>query len=358
MAKRVIRSYVCEKDCDVQEMCKNRLDYSDPSPRGQRNIRRFLESFPTFMQAIADGKEFTTEELESLPYFDYLVTRLNKADRTPVLRSKGRRHVINLMRDAIKLFHDVKNYGLKSPLEFFRHSNGRRLCLVRGGRRLVILNILGVKKVAGKVYRSYSLFKRLSPKIGWYQGNPDLNSIEGVAIKQFIQLGIKATDKYRVHGYMPLYDREIGYFRNKKKFKLLEIGVRTGVSLQLWQEAFPKGAIYGIDKSKINLQGFNIFVGRQEDSDFLNREVSPAGPFDVVIDDGSHRPKDQLTSFKTLWPHVNHGGVYVIEDLHHNFSGKSGVMADYLKKMVDDIYIDPTVTSINFYYNIVFVRKI
>ncbi|MFE3638938.1 class I SAM-dependent methyltransferase [Streptomyces sp. NPDC059168] len=38
------------------------------------------------------------------------------------------------------------------------------------------------------------------------------------------------------------------------------------------------------------------------------------GPFDIVIDDGSHLNEHVLTSFEALFPHLRPGGLYVVED--------------------------------------------
>jgi hypothetical protein len=43
------------------------------------------------------------------------------------------------------------------------------------------------------------------------------------------------------------------------------------------------------------------------------------GPFDIVIDDGSHVPKHVVTSFGALFPQVKDGGLYVIEDVQTTF---------------------------------------
>ena len=40
------------------------------------------------------------------------------------------------------------------------------------------------------------------------------------------------------------------------------------------------------------------------------------GPFDIIIDDGSHRNDDMVISFETLFPVLKCGGMYVVEDLH------------------------------------------
>lgn len=59
----------------------------------------------------------------------------------------------------------------------------------------------------------------------------------------------------------------------------------------------------------------------------LNRLIADHGPFDVVVDDGGHRPEQQKTSFIHLFPHVKPGGLYFLEDIHtawmDNFGGDS-----------------------------------
>ena len=40
---------------------------------------------------------------------------------------------------------------------------------------------------------------------------------------------------------------------------------------------------------------------------------------DIIIDDGSHVDDDQAISFKALWPHLEPGGVYLIEDCHDHY---------------------------------------
>ncbi len=43
------------------------------------------------------------------------------------------------------------------------------------------------------------------------------------------------------------------------------------------------------------------------------------GGVDIVLDDGSHVGSHQRTSFETLFPLLNEGGIYLIEDLHTSY---------------------------------------
>ena len=122
------------------------------------------------------------------------------------------------------------------------------------------------------------------------------------------------------HNYAEIYDK---YLRDMRVDKMLEIGVAGGRSLMMWNEYFDyKAEIHGID---INLSGKYNFLypvhlhqGDQKDIPWLNKEFDGI-EFDLIIDDGSHRMRDQQISLKTLFPKLRSGGLYVIEDLHTSY---------------------------------------
>lgn len=119
------------------------------------------------------------------------------------------------------------------------------------------------------------------------------------------------------HGYAKTYE-ELFEPRRHECLTLLEIGVYLGSSIRSWLEYFPIAQIVGIDsdpKFPAMTARYAFFQGRQEDPVFLKDVVREKGPFDIVIDDGSHRPIDQRASFEVLWPHVRPRGYYVIEDI-------------------------------------------
>lgn len=112
------------------------------------------------------------------------------------------------------------------------------------------------------------------------------------------------------HNYLPVYEL---LFRGKERSVscVLEIGVADGSSLQLWRDHFPNAQVYGIEKldRPYNL-GPRITVVRGDVRDV----VLPPGPFDLVVDDGSHRMEDVQHAYVRLWPRMRPGGYYVIED--------------------------------------------
>lgn len=120
-----------------------------------------------------------------------------------------------------------------------------------------------------------------------------------------------------------------------RKVRLLEIGVKRGNSLTMFEEFFPNGQIVGIDRRTsqmtINLNNHprvQIVKGEQQCTEDLDKCIAKVNkPFNFVVDDGSHRSDHQIASFKYLFPKMKRGGVYFVEDLmfmSHQTSHKEG----------------------------------
>jgi hypothetical protein len=363
-------SYIGSVEFTLAEIVDNRRYFCDP--RKKSGLEKFLKCFPPFMERVHAGEVFDDEKLQTLNYYHYMIAKLNPTDRDP-LTSKGKRHTLNLLKDAIRLYYDIKHHGLKAPLDMWREPDGK-LTLHRGGRRLEILKVLKWNKIVPvRLFRSKELFVKYNPFKGWTTGTPSGTSIHALGVKQFTELGHKATDKYWVHGYTSLYDKHIGHLRDKK-MNILEIGVFRGASLLLWKEAFPNSQIYGVDKnwrmSREMLEGqdrITVHQGRQEDVEFLKSKVVPSGPFDIIIDDGGHKAYEQQPSFDVLWGNLKPGGFYVIEDLFGNYrkdvlrKGKERGFEstiEVMKRMIDEIHLKGEIRSLTTYYNICFIEKI
>lgn len=117
------------------------------------------------------------------------------------------------------------------------------------------------------------------------------------------------TDKLH-HGYMPFYETNLP--KNPKK--ILEIGVKSGSSIRMWQKYFPDSEIHGLDlfmESPVpDIPGVKFWQGNQIDWRILEQLRNEN--FDVIIDDGSHNSRDQMITFFGLY----NGSHYFIEDLH------------------------------------------
>jgi hypothetical protein len=118
------------------------------------------------------------------------------------------------------------------------------------------------------------------------------------------------TDKYP--WYTPFYSALLG---DKHVKRVLEIGVLNGASLAMWRDYWPEAEVWGFDKEQRRDTDIQVMYGDQskpEDLAFATR----LGPFDLVIDDGSHKPADQILGALTLVPHLAPGGLYIIEDVN------------------------------------------
>lgn len=146
------------------------------------------------------------------------------------------------------------------------------------------------------------------------------------------------TDKgdvvYHAHGYTSFYSFLFEEFRSEP-FTMVEIGLQRGgcanpeellirkgedmPSVKMWLEFFPKANIIGCDIS--DFSAFKIDRFRFERLDVgnpaaLERLAGSLPPIRIIIDDASHAAYHQQLALAKLFPIVEPGGFYIIEDLH------------------------------------------
>lgn len=149
--------------------------------------------------------------------------------------------------------------------------------------------------------------------------------------------------------YFEIYERYFSKFVGKK-CTYVEIGVQRGGSLQIIKEYLGGEArVIGVDidpaVASLRNEGKEIHIGDQGDPLFLSELAQTCGPFDIIVDDGSHIPDHQLTSFFSLFPNLNDGGIYIVEDLEHTFfygfqDSRFGInFYDFAKGLVDKLSI-------------------
>jgi hypothetical protein len=179
--------------------------------------------------------------------------------------------------------------------------------------------------------------------------------------------------------YFEIYERHLKHLRDSK-INLLEIGISHGGSLQMWDHYFKGNAmIYAVDINpeckKFESENVRVFIGSQEDKNFLRNLRSLIPPVDVLIDDGGHTMKQQITTFETLFDHVKADGIYICEDTHtsywKHFGGgykKKRSFIEYSKNFIDSIHawhrkntrpdhLAETVHSIHYYDSVIVVEK-
>jgi hypothetical protein len=198
---------------------------------------------------------------------------------------------------------------------------------------------------------------------------------------------LAGTDKYGMHHYTPVYEQLARPLR-RKPVALLELGVGGygrglgGESLLMWAAYLRKGRVYGIDiEDKTALSGGRIRVLQcsQTDRTRLQQLAREIGPFDFIIDDGSHVNSDQIESFRILWPFVKHGGWYVVEDVQTSYwpsygGGMPGTKSyaascmSFFKALADSVNepefleragfaTEPAIGHVAFHHNMIVLHK-
>ncbi len=135
------------------------------------------------------------------------------------------------------------------------------------------------------------------------------------------------------HRYTELYHMLFHPYRGRK-INFLEMGLLIGgpehgidkdrettdvPSIRMWLEYFPKAHVHGLDVSDFSWFKNERFTFHRCDMD--NRaeitraieEITPAPT--IVVDDASHASHHQQNAFLEIFPRLESGGLYVIEDL-------------------------------------------
>lgn len=91
-------------------------------------------------------------------------------------------------------------------------------------------------------------------------------------------------------------------------------------SLLMWRDYFPNAEIFGLDIRPDALRNearIHSFLCDQSNEVSLRSAATRIGAdFDLIVDDGSHVPKDQVLTAKIFVPLLANGGLYIIEDVH------------------------------------------
>ena len=137
----------------------------------------------------------------------------------------------------------------------------------------------------------------------------------------------RGTDKF-YHGYTDIYEQIFELVRDEA-LRILEVGVggykdpaAGGESARMWRQYFKNATITAIDlydKRSHEEDRIRIYQGSQDDQEFLEKVNTESGPFDIIIDDGSHINQHVRSSFRFLFPLLSQGGTYIIEDLAYSY---------------------------------------
>lgn len=131
--------------------------------------------------------------------------------------------------------------------------------------------------------------------------------------------GLYGTDKSTTHHYAQhVYENEFAPYKDLH-MNLLEVGIYGGYSVKVWSEYFTNATIYGLDISPQLLtlnpipENVRIVFG-----DGTKPDVFESLPkFTLVVDDASHAIQDQIATFNIVFPKMEKGGLYIIEDIQN-----------------------------------------
>ena len=167
---------------------------------------------------------------------------------------------------------------------------------------------------AGREFGFSDAWKRDFPK-----GPPENNDLRAFFSERRQGPGI-----WKWEHYFEIYSRHLEKFRGKS-VRLVEIGVYSGGSLEMWKEYLgPKAEIIGVDIEPTckhyERPGVQIYIGDQGDRSFWANFKKSVSGIDIVIDDGGHLPSQQITTMEEVLPVMNPGGVYICEDVHGSYN--------------------------------------
>ena len=145
------------------------------------------------------------------------------------------------------------------------------------------------------------------------------------------------TDKTTSHAYGPLYSKLFEPYRDSAQ-AVMEIGVYSGASVVAMADFFVNAKITGIDITLDRIKfgqthprvNFRRLDGTHPDAPA--ELILPGGGgegWDIILDDASHKPTDQVQAFRVWGPHIAPGGIFVIEDIDGRYSAevRSGLEA-------------------------------
>jgi len=165
-------------------------------------------------------------------------------------------------------------------------------------------------------------------------GPVDANDRHGRGLPNLTDLADRyGSDKGSAkHRYTELYNMLFQPYRDAP-IRFLEMGLQIGgpelghsedrattdlPSVRMWLEFFSQAQIWGLDVSDFHWFSHERFQFVRCDMDARANLATAAHampPMDIMIDDASHASHHQQFAFLELFPRLNDGGLYIIEDL-------------------------------------------
>lgn len=135
------------------------------------------------------------------------------------------------------------------------------------------------------------------------------------------------TDKSKDdHGYVNVYSNLFPFSTRGNVKYVLELGVSMGQSIQVWHEYFTNATIIGLDNEVFNEVKSNLMPLKRAkyipcnifDRADVQSKLSdlPERSVDLIVEDSTHRRRDQEMALQLFWRFLKPGGYFVIEDVN------------------------------------------
>ena len=175
-------------------------------------------------------------------------------------------------------------------------------------------------------------------------------------INQYTHPSKRDNIRIAAHGYSKFYEKVFLEFKDKK-INVLEIGSFYGNASAAMFFYFRNANIFGAD---INPDMFNynskrmtsFFVNSSSTSSIQKNIIDKKIKYKIIIEDASHMLKDQIISLFYLFPILESGGYFIVEELDfpetredmrigHEFPDLKSILKNILKKQdFNSKYID------------------
>lgn len=154
---------------------------------------------------------------------------------------------------------------------------------------------------------------------------------------EYFQNHKKGPGIWKWEHYFDVYHRHFARFVGHK-VNVLEIGVYSGGSLEMWRSYFgEKCQVYGVDIEEACRAYENdhtsVFIGDQADRTFWGTFRKSVEGIDILIDDGGHTPEQQQITLEEMLPYLRPGGVYLCEDVHY----RNNTFSAFARGLVDEL---------------------
>jgi len=141
------------------------------------------------------------------------------------------------------------------------------------------------------------------------------NTLDELAIKY-------QTDKSsKHHNFVVFYEKYLKHLRNTE-INLIEVGVKHGASINMWRDYFENGTIHGADiipgRAVLN-KNIELHKVDQNSKSQLETLFRTHGPFDIIVDDGSHKMSHQQNTLEVGLKYLKPSGIFIMEDLHTSY---------------------------------------